>query len=950
MEPETNTDTENQAGSIVIKTEDDYAFLILRDRFQRQLGAGLGRITFQGEPGTYSVEVRVPGRQEDSYVGLPPSGHHIETLPTPQPRSAIATGFSHPDTLSPTEAAVKATVDQVRSRSDLQLWDNEGRLIIAVWSPTPEEFPEESATTIRLLDTNGKEVAADYRLRGDNHSISDWSLKPGTYRVEYFVPAPSSAVSEVGARLCRRAQAVLVEPGWTTEMHMRATRQAGVRGNSAVIFLSKENSDRWVEVGTRTETALDVLYAGRIGVPPEERKELDEGTITEPVRALCVGYARLKQCIQESDAVLFPRLAHLLQEDTRAVAARAVLSKHSGSLNRASLLAENLSTLLPGSTDARLIAVASVWERAALERLAAGTEAPPGNTFLRTLFSRAWLQRIGRQRLIRLSQLSALWAAGAVISVTSFYFVFRSIGLLLAEYGVIRKRAPDLSNWLPYVLLGVCVLPLLIWQWVRAYRAASESASRFFADIPMFADGTEILLRLASLYEEVCAADGKITDTALRLTTDSLWTRWDADVTPQEARASFAESLKRLGESLSPEAPEPGKAPAETKEESVEKRAARHLSVSLRLPLSFLKTQLRVLTPEMLNQLLKTSPERLSSIFSENQLRRKLTPKTRSPLHPLWWFILSSALLWLHKLPSELLLIGIAWPLIFGFYWLLKELKHQPSALSSSAGHRSAFTLIELLVVIAIIAILSAILFPIFAQARLEARRNACSSNMSWISRGVAMYAQDYDDMLPPSRSSYPHPNASSPYVGEATKTSTFFYHLVAPYINIKNEELWKCPGQPQAWVNIDIHGTMGDPFQSYGGQNSYAMNYYAFPVNEGLSAAAIAIPAETILVLDGSNYIALPRYACELRIDADPKRQSMTKGILSNYWKYLGNADIRMSDEDAVKKIKERHSGGLNVFYMDGHAKWVKAERIANLNRNPDDFELWDPFKEGCK
>src|SRR5438552_5842949 len=63
--------------------------------------------------------------------------------------------------------------------------------------------------------------------------------------------------------------------------------------------------------------------------------------------------------------------------------------------------------------------------------------------------------------------------------------------------------------------------------------------------------------------------------------------------------------------------------------------------------------------------------------------------------------------------------------------------------------HRGAFTLIELLVVIAIIAILAAILFPVFAQARAQARKTTCLSNTKQITLGVLMYVQDYDEMLP---------------------------------------------------------------------------------------------------------------------------------------------------------------------------------------------------------
>ena len=86
---------------------------------------------------------------------------------------------------------------------------------------------------------------------------------------------------------------------------------------------------------------------------------------------------------------------------------------------------------------------------------------------------------------------------------------------------------------------------------------------------------------------------------------------------------------------------------------------------------------------------------------------------------------------------------------------------------------RSGFTLIELLVVIAIIAILAAILFPVFAQARDKARAATCLSNMKQIGTGMLMYLQDYDEIYP-------------------TIHSGAYFVLIQPYV--KNREVWKCP------------------------------------------------------------------------------------------------------------------------------------------------------------
>jgi type II secretory pathway pseudopilin PulG len=91
--------------------------------------------------------------------------------------------------------------------------------------------------------------------------------------------------------------------------------------------------------------------------------------------------------------------------------------------------------------------------------------------------------------------------------------------------------------------------------------------------------------------------------------------------------------------------------------------------------------------------------------------------------------------------------------------------------------------LIELLVVIAIIAILAAILFPVFGRARENARRSSCQSNLKQIGLGILQYTQDYDEKLVPFRNAAPAAN-------------TPWAHHIQPYI--KSVQLFKCPSQYQ--------------------------------------------------------------------------------------------------------------------------------------------------------
>src|SRR5690554_1952004 len=118
--------------------------------------------------------------------------------------------------------------------------------------------------------------------------------------------------------------------------------------------------------------------------------------------------------------------------------------------------------------------------------------------------------------------------------------------------------------------------------------------------------------------------------------------------------------------------------------------------------------------------------------------------------------------------------------------------------------HRRGFTLIELLVVIAIIAILAAILFPVFARAREKARQTSCLSNVKQINLGILMYAQDWDEVLPPYRWNQEPP--SSVWIDRDNSAATnrhFWAQCVEPYL--KNLDIMFCPSS--AWETSTMSG-----------------------------------------------------------------------------------------------------------------------------------------------
>jgi prepilin-type N-terminal cleavage/methylation domain-containing protein/prepilin-type processing-associated H-X9-DG protein len=177
---------------------------------------------------------------------------------------------------------------------------------------------------------------------------------------------------------------------------------------------------------------------------------------------------------------------------------------------------------------------------------------------------------------------------------------------------------------------------------------------------------------------------------------------------------------------------------------------------------------------------------------------------------------------------------------------------------------RRAFTLIELLVVIAIIAILAAILFPVFAQAREQARQTACSSNVRQIGMGVRMYVQDYDETFPIF---YAY-NTKDPVTGARAWAGDAPHKgielLIFPYI--KNQEIFRSPN--------DLGGPgRSDPDYGCPGRNSYhacygssyrfdrgsfstvanesSQNNYLYDTSRVVTDASFALPAETRIMRD---------------------------------------------------------------------------------------------------
>ncbi|MCE5237582.1 DUF1559 domain-containing protein [bacterium] len=205
---------------------------------------------------------------------------------------------------------------------------------------------------------------------------------------------------------------------------------------------------------------------------------------------------------------------------------------------------------------------------------------------------------------------------------------------------------------------------------------------------------------------------------------------------------------------------------------------------------------------------------------------------------------------------------------------------------------RRGFTLIELLVVIAIIAILAAILFPVFAKAREKARQSSCLSNTRQLALAILQYVQDNDEV-------FMYANLNPP--------GTYWYVAAAPYM--KSTQILQCPSRRGA---VDYGYNMDYLGYSWGTAGTQV---------GGVGLGTIKSPAETVMLSDSNAAYSLyggrtsggsPRYDTNSYNGWDPLNPS-------------GGAAMR-------------HNSGSNHAFVDGHSKWLAATYVRGAGSS-----IWD-------
>lgn len=200
---------------------------------------------------------------------------------------------------------------------------------------------------------------------------------------------------------------------------------------------------------------------------------------------------------------------------------------------------------------------------------------------------------------------------------------------------------------------------------------------------------------------------------------------------------------------------------------------------------------------------------------------------------------------------------------------------------------KNGFTLIELLVVIAIIAILAAILFPVFAKAREKARQTSCASNLKQIALSILQYSQDYDERYPLS---YPVTGVEGTRASACGGNPSYWWmDALEPYV--KNEQIFHCPSGERSLCIISV-------------ANSYAPSQ---EMSMGASEASVIKPAETFMLAD-----------C------------------------IANASIYPQDTKGA--VAYRHFGKFNGAYFDGHVRAAEIWPATAASTAQGGWDVIDP------
>jgi prepilin-type N-terminal cleavage/methylation domain-containing protein/prepilin-type processing-associated H-X9-DG protein len=265
---------------------------------------------------------------------------------------------------------------------------------------------------------------------------------------------------------------------------------------------------------------------------------------------------------------------------------------------------------------------------------------------------------------------------------------------------------------------------------------------------------------------------------------------------------------------------------------------------------------------------------------------------------------------------------------------------------------RAGFTLIELLVVIAIIAILAAILFPVFAQAREAARKSSCQSNLKQWGNAFMLYIQDYDEV-------YPHGAYANGGGIAGDYYGTGWAGLCQPYV--KNTGIGKCPSDTT--TPVINGGVTAFPLSYALNMNIAAGNVTGSWSGQATALASMAAPASTVQLLEVSGSRTPFDLTPEQLQTANQLSAIAGFGYVYNYpnaqWTQATSYATGWNATANIPQIfgKGRHGEGANYLLADGHVKFYKPGAVSygysNVNSqggesNPNNLQNWGGMAAG--
>ncbi|BDI32831.1 hypothetical protein CCAX7_48820 [Capsulimonas corticalis] len=237
--------------------------------------------------------------------------------------------------------------------------------------------------------------------------------------------------------------------------------------------------------------------------------------------------------------------------------------------------------------------------------------------------------------------------------------------------------------------------------------------------------------------------------------------------------------------------------------------------------------------------------------------------------------------------------------------------------------NKRGFTLIELLVVIAIIAILAAILFPVFATAREKARQSTCASNLKQLGLASLQYSQDYDEM------------SIIGYGDDGSRNEDYWYYSIMPYVSSANANIATlnfCPSSPHTEkIGYSMNGRVGGDSTDVG--NPFNMNFdYSLPSSLSMQTH----PAETIIFGDANQ---IPAYANQTTTVYRVNPGSVNGGPWNAFEAPTKDKDWDSIDNDtnvdgtSPGQVRYRHNKMANFVFCDGHAKAMHRGSVTIWN-----------------